>query len=433
LGTFKALNEKRSFTVLKFDPTQMRLTTKPTPEALRAYYSAHASDYVIPGKRKFSLILLDPTIIGQKCIFKESEIQEAYQQQSETFLTPEKRTFLVVKGTTPEEAAKYQGLLKTGKQTPTAATISLENVAETDLNRSLAKVVFTTPAKKASNPFKLGDDYVVVYVKSVTPSKVPPFSQVRSQVEAELRRQRALEKIADLSQKIEEKINSGMSLKEIAKSLGLPLVQNTLQEGQTPSNLSEELLKDINSLPEGGETPITDLPDGVAYILKVDQVTPPKSLSFEEVKEKITVKWQQEEQSNLAASLASKALQALQQGKAPESLQESGATLDRISSVSLMELPKNLKIPPFILAKGFKGKQKEPILVASIAPFTPTYILISREITSVNVEKNIGFYKAFKEGLAETLQQDIYLQFFMGLKDKYQVKIHQTAIDSLAE
>lgn len=435
LGTFKALNEKRSFKVLKFDPAQMRLSTKPTPEALRAHYDAHNSEYIIPGKRKFSLILLNPVSIGQKYVLKENELLEAYHQQSEAFLTPEKRTFVVVKATTPEEATQYQERLKAGKTTPAAATLSLENVAETELNRSLAKIVFTTPLKKASNPFKLGNDYVVVYVKSITPSKVPPFSQVRSQVETELRRQKALEEVANLSQKIEEKINSGMSLAEISKSLRLPLVQNTLQEGgqSSPSNLSEEILKDIYSLPEGGETPITDLPDGVAYILKVDQITPPKSLSFDEVKEKIIVKWQQEEQAKLAASLSSKSLSALQQGKTPESLQGSGVFLDQIGPISLMELPKNLKIPPAIIAKGFKGKEKEPTLVSGVTPMSPTYILIATQLTPINIEKNIGFYKVFKEGLAEALQQDMYLQFFMALKDKYGIKIHQPAIDSLAE
>ncbi len=434
LGTFKALNEKRSFKVLKFDPAKMSLNTRPTLEALHSYYDTHKSEYVIPGKRQFSLILLDPAVIGRKYTLQERELQEAYQQQSETFLTPEKRTFVVVKGATSEEVAQYQELLKAGKETPVTATVSLENVAETELNRSLSKIVFTTPAKKVSNPIKLGNDYVVVYVKNITPSKLSPFSQVRPQVEAELRRQKALEEIADLSKKIEEKINSGMSLKEISKALRLPLVQTTLQErAPTPPNLSEEILKDVNNLPEGGETPITDLPDGVAYILRVDQVTTEKPLSFDEVKDKITVKCQEEQKSDLAASLASKALQALQQGKAPESLQGSGATLDQINAVSLMELPKNLKVPPFILAKGFKGKEKEPILVPSIAPFTPTYILITAEITPINIEKSVGFYKAFKEGLSEALQQDIYLQFFMALKDKYQVKIHQPAINSLAE
>jgi peptidyl-prolyl cis-trans isomerase D len=440
LGTFKALNEKRSFKVLKFDPTQMKLTGNPTPETLRAYYDAHKSDYVIPGKRKFSLILLSPSALSYKYSFTEREIKEAYQQQSETFLTPERRTFVFAKAANPEEARQYQSLLNSGKGTPPANTFSLENVAQTELNKSLARVVFASPEKKASDPVKLGNDYIVVYVKSIKQSQVPPFSQVRAQVEQELRRQKALEEIANLSQKIEEKINAGMSLGEITKSLRLSLIQNTLQEGGKISDadkksilFSEEILKDIYSLPEGGETPITDLPDGVAYILKVDQVLPPKSISFEEAKDKITAKCQQEERSKLAASLAAKALDDLQQGKAPEALQGAGATLDQIKSVSLMELPKNLKIPAFILAKGFKGKQKEPILVSSVTPLTPTYILISTEITPVSVEKNIGFYKAFKEGLAVALQQDIYLQFFMALKDKYGVKVHQAAIDSLAE
>jgi peptidyl-prolyl cis-trans isomerase D len=435
LATFKSLNEKRSFKVLKFDPTQMRLSAKPSPEALRVYYDTHNSDYTIPGKRKFSLILLNPSILGQKHNLKEAELQEAYQQQSETFLTAEKRTFVMVKTATPEEAVQYQELLKAGKETPAAATLALENVTEAELNRSLAKIVFTTPPKKVSNPLKLGDDYVVVYVKNLIPSKVPPFSQVRSQVEKELRRQKALEEIATLSQKIEEKLNGGMSLAEISKSLRLPLVQNTLQEGNQPppSNLPEEILKDVYSLPEGGETPITDLPSGVAYILKIDKVTPQKSLSFDEVKEKIIVKWQQEELSKLAASLAAKALSALQQGKTPESLQGTGALIDQIGSFSLMELPKSLRIPPIVIAKGFKGKAREPILVPSATPYTPTYILITTQITPINIEKNIGFYKVFKDGLTEALQQGIYLQFFMALKDKYGVKIHQNAVDSLAE
>ncbi len=435
LGTFKALNEKRSFKVLRFDPTSLQLKVRPSTEILRAYYEAHKSDYILPGERKFSLIRLDPLSVGQKYNLGENELREAYQQQSETFMTPEKRSFVLAKAATPEEAQKYKTLLSAGKETPAAVTLSLDNVTEAELNRSLSKIIFTSPAQKASDPIQLGNEYVVVYVKKISPAQVPPFSQVQAQVEKELRRQKALEGIANLSQKIEEKVNQGMNLTEIAKSLRLPIIKETLLEGSQKATpyLSEEILKDIYGLPEGGETPITELPDGVAYILKIDQVTPPKSLSFESVKDKVQQKWEQEEKAKLAASLASQALNSIEQGKSPESLAGSGVSFEQISPLSLMEFPKTLKIPSFVVAKGFKGKLKEAILVPSTAQIPSSYILVSTQITPVDIEKNIGFYKMFKEGLMEALQQDVYMQFFMSLKEKYNVKIHQSIIDSLAE
>ncbi len=433
LRMFQYFTTERTFTIVDNLPISLSMDK----QEIKSYFEAHKDQFKLPERRKIFTVILNPSEIGKKFTFSAGEIKDAYAQNIDAYIQPEKRTAIVALAKTVEEAAALQEALNKKVTLSSDKAHTLTDVTERGIQPPLGAAIFGAPKGKATAPLQIGDQYVVIYVQDITPSQTLSLTKARDLVIADLRKQKALDEISKITESIEVQLNKGMTIYEVAKNLklssatGLIDAQGNVLEGNLKMN--PDILKDALGLSEGEETPLTESSsdeslEGISYIVKVEKIMPARIPVFEEVQVVATKAWEATEKKNKAKELyeALKA-KAMQGG----SLQKVVPTAKKVGPFNMVEYDSkkyNLAQP---ILKAVLAAEKGQILLIDLGN---TYALV--QIDTVNkwpVEKNIGLYKMFKESVAQSINQHLAAQFLQALRAKYGVEIHTDVVKSLTE
>lgn len=276
-------------------------------------------------------------------------------------------------------------------------------------------------------------------IKSVYEAKAETFgkktlAEVRGMIIADIHKEKAIELAYQLTQALDDKIAGGATLEELApQTQGATLLKLDLVDakGQDRSKkplahlpkdqgLAKDILQTGFSLEENTDSPFSQAPNGVYYMVRVDKIIPPALPSFASIKEYVQKVWGYSEQFKAAKTKAEDYVRAFNQGD---------------KKVSLMTLLPNLSLS----APSPSVSNEVKNLVFSLRPhqtamtFTPqgfAVVTLSAIIPpGIKVKKErMG---AFKEALLKQYQGDLVMAYLNALRIRYPVKIHKDVIASL--
>ncbi|HUX78744.1 MAG TPA: SurA N-terminal domain-containing protein [Alphaproteobacteria bacterium] len=251
---------------------------------------------------------------------------------------------------------------------------------------------------------------------------------------AEIQKEKAMEKLFQVTQDLDDKIAGGATLEELAPSVqGAELVtldgvdaqgrnQMAVTSSALPKNthLAQELLQTAFSTDEGSDSPFTQAKDGTYYLVRVDKVIPTALQPFAEIKDRVLKVWTEYEQLKAAHAKAEKYVQAFNQG-------------DR--KVSLMTLLPNLSLSE--PSQKVSNEVKE--LVFSLRPdragvtFTPQgfAVVVLNKIIPPRAQVKEEKLPAFKKKLLEHYQNDLVGGYVNSLRIRYPVKVNSKALKAL--
>lgn len=427
---FQALTQKCSFRVATLLGEKIQVSY--TENELKKFYKEHSNQFRSPEYRDFKLILLDPNHIALHIPISESEVQQFYNDQKENYSAPETRSFSLINCKNQEEASLFKRKLKAGQMIDKARQKNYESVAELNLNKVLGSIVFNLSQGDISDPFTLHNQLFLVRLNHISPAKVVPIGDVRSQIVADLKRQKALDEISKISEKIEEGTNQGLSLEEIAKKNRLTVQEGRIDRsgdfvGNATVNLSQDIVKDIFSLSEGAETQLTELPDGVSYLVSVDKVFPAHLEEFEKIRFHISKAFIQEKRQQALKSLAQTVQEKMQKG---EPVNNPLVSFVETPKISVAEGVNKGKVPLPVIQRGFSlAKGQADIVMYG----DRVYVVSPLSIESVPIEKNLALYKAYREDLGKSIVQSMSFGVIESLKKEYKVQVHPSVIASLKE
>jgi peptidyl-prolyl cis-trans isomerase D len=409
----------------------------PAPDAaqLEAYYKDNVSRFMAPEYRTLTVLLLRPADVAGGIDIDEAMLQEAYQQRLEEFSTPERRAVSQIVFDEQSAAAKATDLVTQGKDLAAVAKalnaeiIDLGTIEKGDLPDGLAEAVFKLSAGATGQPVKSALGWHVVKVTQVQPGRTRGFDEVKKQLEQDLRKEKSMDGLAELANKVEDALGGGATLEEAAKRHNLKTVkiaaldaQGRGLNGKPAADLpkSDQFLDVAFHTEQSTESPLTEVPNNGYFLLRVDGVTPPAPKSLAEIKAEVVATWQAERRQEQARDKAQKLADRIKAGEsAAQVAQSAGAKLES-SKPFVREPGEGSTLPATVIAELFKV---QPGGVAIAAVQGGTLVARLTSVAPFDINANPAVTNAARQRVSQAVATDIADQYIAALNASIGVKV----------
>ncbi|MDH5184573.1 MAG: peptidylprolyl isomerase, partial [Gammaproteobacteria bacterium] len=156
---------------------------------------------------------------------------------------------------------------------PVAQELGLKVNTTALFSRNKAKGIFADPkvltaafdkeliqSRYNSDAIELGAEHILlIRVKDYQASVIKPLDKVRASIVNKLKRDKAIEQVAETSQKLITKLNAGSSVKSIAKSLGVKWIEKQSVKRTDSAQLDSAILSRAFTMPKSDKPVYTNI------------------------------------------------------------------------------------------------------------------------------------------------------------------------------
>lgn len=321
-AAYKKQFEKRDLQVAVIPFAKVDITAKPTKDELQAYYDSEKdTSFMNPEYRSLSVMVLPFSKIFDAIDVSDEEILARYNENQSRYVKPEVRDVDQMNFADEATANKAMKELNAGKPFRSVAkdiagqTAEDTHLGEVEKSGVLAEVADDLFAAKKSavvGPIQSEMGWHIFKVLTITPEVRTPLKKVKGEIKTALQREKGADLVYEESYKIDDFLGSGKTLEEAADKFGLkiqtvPAVDITGKDrkGKPVSDLlsSPDFISVAFGLSKGLESPVTELDSGF-FVVRVDDITPPESKPFNEVKDKVVELWLADKKSAKANDIA---------------------------------------------------------------------------------------------------------------------------------
>ena len=426
-------------------PANTATTPAPPDEAtLAEYYKANNDRFMAPEYRSVSYVAIDPTALAEEIEVSDERLRSEYAARVNDFILRERRDVDQLVLRDEGDAKRIADLMGQGRSLDaaikeskvTAQIIKLGWVERADLLGEIAAPVFALKAGQHSAPLKSPLGWHIVRVNGAEESRVRSFEEVRDQLRKDVAGREAGDAAHNLSIKLEDALAGGASLDEAANQIGMKVVKvppveaNGLTEaGKVAPSLPPDavFLRTVFATQENQESRMLELANNVFAVLHVDKVQPAAAKPLEQIKNDLIASWQ-DEQRRAATEKRAQALldkvkggQPLAAAAAAEKLAvKTTPAFTRATHESEAGLPEAIKADVFFLQPGEAviGESREGYVVAVLKEVRPAPALADE------ARSRLG------DQLAQSIAGDLLDQFAGALRQRYDVEIERSVIDS---
>ncbi|MAU42013.1 MAG: hypothetical protein CMF31_10370 [Kordiimonas sp.] len=355
---YKFYREERLANILTVPASSISLTTEPSTDDLLAYYEQNQDSFMTPELRAVTYAILQPENVHNNIDITEEELRQAYEEQPDRFNTAQKRSMRQFVLPTKAEAEDAAQAIANGETFANVAQriaglsaddLDLGEKTQSDLaedfDDDIAATVFSLQKNQPSAPIEGPFGWHIFITDDMTASEHRRFEDVRSVLAAELKSQKAVDRIYEISAEIEDELAAGTSVIDIATKFNLP-VRNIAAldgvgrgaNGQPAQNFPDYIpgfLTTVFSMDEGDEPLMHDLGDNGYYLLSVDKVTPETQQSFEDVRELVQNLWTAAQKTKAAETLANDLIEQAKETGTPLNDLNSKVNKGQFTSLSL--------------------------------------------------------------------------------------------------
>lgn len=412
----------------------------PDDAALSAYYKEHSDRFMAPEMRALTVLLLRAADVAAGIEVTDEMVQDAFQQRQDEFAVPERRQVAQVIVTSQAEADKAAAQVKAGKDLTAVAkavgqpVIDLGTVERKDLPAELADSVFAQAPGSVAPPVRTDLGWHVVRVVSVVPGRNRTLDDVRPQLVQDIRRDKAIDQLNTLSNKVDDALGGGASLEEAGQRFGLQVLKVAAvdakglgPDGKPVAGIpaAESFLDVAFRSDPGTESQLTENGSDGYFMLRVDSVTPPAPKPFAAVKAEVAAGWAAEKRHTLAQERAEALARQITAGT-PAAKAAKAAGLSVVPSAPFTrEAQDGAALPPAIIAAMFDGA---PGHVATAA--TPKGWMVARlsRVVPFDPAQHTDMVAATRRSLSQSVAGDLVDQYLAALNTKAGVKIDRSQL-----
>lgn len=433
--------ERRVAEAIQIPDTAIPAPSAPEPAVLEQYHKDNAARFMAPEYRALTVLLLRPADMAGEVPVTPEMIAEAYNSRADEFNVPERREVSQVVLDDAASAAKAADMVAAGKDLAAIAqalggsVVDLGLIDKRDLPGDLAGPVFSQQANSVAAPVRTGLGYHVVKVSAVQPGRSRPLAEVKGQIEQDLRREKALDLLTELANKVEDALGGGATLEEAAKRFSLQLIKVSAvdAQGRGPDNAAahglpkdEHVLDTAFRTDPNTESPLTEMGGDGFFLVRVDGVTPPQPKAFAEVKAEVLAAWMAERRHAAARERADKLAEQMKAGEPAARLAQANGLKLQTTPAFTREGAEAGGLPPTVVAEMFRaqvggvavGAYQGGHVVARLArvvPWDPAGDATAAE--------------AARARIAQAVSNDIVDQFVSALNAAIGVKIDRSQIN----
>ena len=368
--------EGRNIQWFAVQPGMVPAVTPPTDAQLEAFIKANASSFTKPETRNITIAAFSASAIAPTIQINQADVQKRFDFEKDSLSTPEKRTVIQIPAKTPAAAADAVTRLRRGEDPAAVARAGgVQPVIYTDAPRTavndrvVAETAFAMAEGEVRGPIQGSLGLAVVKVEKITPGVEATLEGARDRIEAEVRRDAAIEQVYEQVKKYEEARSGGANLADAAKTAGATLItvpmpitaQGATIDGQR-GNFPPPMLKAAFELPQGGESEVQDAGQGEYYAVRVDKVNPSALITLDEARPMATQGYIMSELGKRMTAKGEELAARIRKGEAVDAVGRTiGAAPMRASDVRRDGAGQTLT--PAVLSAVFGAKAGETVVV----------------------------------------------------------------------
>jgi len=358
----------------------------PTAAQLTAYYNSHKADFIRPERRVLRYVVFGDKSLGN-IEPTDAEIAARYARDRATlYAAREQRTLtqLIVPTQAAAQAIAQRGAgaLDTAAREAGLETSTLTNVDRQayagQSSQAVAQAVFSAPRGTIAAPARGGLGWYVVRVDAVTNKTARSLDQVRGEIATALRAEKRTRALSELAGDVEQQIDEGNALTDIAKSLKVdlqttkPVIADGRVYGSATERAPEVLAPALASAfeMEEGQPQIAALPGGESYLVfETSRITPSAAAPLAEIRPDVVAGWRQATGSASAKAAADRIIARVAKGQSiAQALAAESVTLPPADSIDMTReqlAAQGQRVPPplalmFSMARNSVKKLQAP-------------------------------------------------------------------------
>lgn len=437
-------NEERNIDYVVLGAAAAGDIPEPSPEVLTKYFEDRKALFRAPEYRKLVLLALVPDEIAKSIEVSDADVKRAYEERLSRYTTPERRDVQQIVFPNQEEADKAAQRLKEG--TTFDALVKERGLKDSDVNLGLvsktgivdpaiADAAFALQAGGTSDPIKGRFGITLVHVNKIEPQLVKPFADIEADLKHEIALDRAKASITDTVNKVEDEFASGARLDEVATKLNLPYrtIDAIDRSGRDPAGNpvtalpdSPDLLSDAFAAGVAAQNDSLQLKGGGYVWYEVAGITPGRDRTFDEVKDKVEVRWRQGE---IESKLRAKADEMVKQINGGTKLADLAAT-DKLQ----VQWANNFKRQgsPTLAAQVVTAAFETPQGSAGTAEGRDPNERVVFQVTNINVppfDPNTPEAKKIEDALKRMLGDEMLMEYLTKTAADMGVSVNQNVIN----
>lgn len=324
-----------------------------TDDEINAFYQQNQARFMAPEQFRVSYIKLDAASMQENV--SDEEIQSWYDQHQDQFTQPQRNRYSIIQTKTEADAQAVLDELKKGADFATLAKEKSTDIisARSGGDMGWLEDAATVPELKEaglkekgqlSGVIKSSVGFLVARLDDVQAAQVKPLAEVRDDIAAKVKQEKALDAYYALQQKVSDAAsNDNESLAGAARVAGLKVVEtgwfgrDSLPQELNFKPVSEAIfnggLVGENGTP-GSNSDIITVDGDRAFVLRISEHKPEAVKPLADVKAQVSdiVKHTKAEQQ--AKLDADKLLTALKEGKGDEAMKAAGLSFGAPQTLS---------------------------------------------------------------------------------------------------
>lgn len=441
---FSYRNERRVATYAAI-PRDRFQVPDPNESALRSYYEEHGDAFMAPAHREITLIDIRVRAFTDEVKVDEDALRDAYEARKGQFGEPARRRLAQMifddRGTAATAAQRARGgadFDAVARELTGEAAIDLGMNTREDLLPALREPVFALDAGEVSAPIESALGWHVVKVSEVQEAVEPSFAAVRDELRRELARDKAVDSLVALANELDDSLAGGASLEQAADGLGLNVrhIPAVTRAGETPAGepvadlpQQEAFLEAAFNTPEGQQSLLQETDAGGYFVLRVDGVTPPRRMPFEEVRGQVRERYLRDQRQGRARDLAARIAEAVEAGTP---LAQAARTngLEVATSRPLARSGNRDAAPA---ERAIAGRIFDVGPDAPVTAETDTGMVVATldEVQAPDPSSRPAELRSLRQSLDSAMENDVLAQFAEALRQSHEVRVNQTRLDQI--
>lgn len=444
---FRYRLEGRTFEAVTIPFSAMAQAPSPDQATLEAFFQEKAVRYTAPEYRTLNVALLEASALTKDVEVTDEALKEYYDGHSSDYITPEKRSITQAVFADQAAAEKALAAVNAGKNLTDVAkqagvdAVTLDDVQKSGLPAELAEPAFTAAQGTSGGPVQSAFGFHVFTVTKVQAGGERLLEQVKDEVAAKVRQEKAVEKLFEQSTKLEDTLASGTPLAEAAQAVGARIVklENIDNRGANAAGAApggnlpaiDKIIASGFAQAEGQTGSVEEAGSDAFFAVQVEAIVPAALKPLDSVKSLVLGDWQAEQKQVTARKLADELVAKLKAGTATKDA-AAGIPSALVQNVgaSTRAGPPNGIIPPAAVQTLFSGavgdvataEKPTGIVVAKltgILPADPANPLAANQLAQL------------ANASGQSLQEELILQYLAALRVRYGVTINHTLINQL--
>lgn len=437
-------NEQRAIEYVALGAAQAGDVPKPTAEELASYFETRKALFRAPEYRKIAFLRLTPDEVLKWIQVSDDEARQRYESARARYVSPGRRqiqqiTFpdadeakkakeRIAAGASFEEIAKERGL--------TPQDIDLGLISRTALATAPAvqAAAFSLPEGGVSDPVQSRLGFALIRVVKIEPDAVRPFEDAVAEIKLEIARDRGRTELGQKHDAIEDERAGGASLADAAKKAGLTvvLVPAVDRSGRDPGGApvpdlpaDVDLLSPAFAAQVNAENEALRLDTGGYIWFEVQEVTPSRERTLEEVRERVETRWRDEK---IAERLAAKAKELIEKLKSASFADVAKAENLTVETVNDLKRNSRLETLPGTLIPVIFRTPKGDAATAEGATLAERIVFRVTEVTVPTIDAEAPEARRLDTTLRNALAEDLLRQYLIYVEAQVGTSINMDVL-----